>query len=94
VSSNLAFDYFDILSDDDVRQGNSMLRFTFFLPLPLLSKNNFTNYKGYGICKCLGLKEYSNWPTYPQVYIRGELIGGLDIVKEMMEAGEFQELLS
>jgi Grx4 family monothiol glutaredoxin len=39
-----------------------------------------------------GLKEYSNWPTYPQVYIEGELIGGLDIVKEMVASGEFQKM--
>lgn len=39
------------------------------------------------------LKEYSNWPTYPQLYHNGELIGGLDIVKEMSESGELKELL-
>ena len=36
-----------------------------------------------------GLKALSNWPTYPQVYERGQLVGGLDVVKELMEAGEF-----
>lgn len=40
-----------------------------------------------------GLKEYSNWPTYPQLYINGELVGGLDIVKEMFESGELQSML-
>ncbi|PSN36174.1 Glutaredoxin-3 [Blattella germanica] len=40
-----------------------------------------------------GLKTYSNWPTYPQLYINGELIGGLDIVKEMHNSGELQPLL-
>lgn len=35
-----------------------------------------------------GLKVYSNWPTFPQVYVDGELIGGLDIIKEMVEMGE------
>ena len=40
-----------------------------------------------------GLKKYSNWPTYPQLYIRGELIGGLDIVKEMSESGELDSML-
>ena len=50
------FDYFDILSDSEVREG---------------------------------LKTYSNWPTFPQVYEKGELVGGLDVVKELMEAGEF-----
>jgi len=51
---------FDILTDDEVRQG---------------------------------LKTYSNWPTFPQLYIDGELIGGLDIIKEMMETGEFQGMI-
>jgi len=40
-----------------------------------------------------GLKEYSNWPTYPQLYIRGELVGGLDIIKELVTSGEFQTML-
>ncbi|KAI9264747.1 thioredoxin-like protein [Sporodiniella umbellata] len=40
-----------------------------------------------------GLKAYSDWPTYPQVYVGGELIGGLDIVKEMISSGEFQDML-
>lgn len=52
TSSNVSFAYFDILEDDDVRQG---------------------------------LKAYSDWPTYPQFYVRGELVGGLDIMKELME---------
>jgi Grx4 family monothiol glutaredoxin len=41
-----------------------------------------------------GLKEYSNWPTYPQLYAHGELIGGLDIIKELVESGEFQDALA
>ncbi|KAI8976739.1 thioredoxin-like protein [Pilobolus umbonatus] len=40
-----------------------------------------------------GLKSYSDWPTFPQVYINGELMGGLDIIKEMIASGEFKELL-
>jgi len=51
----IAFGSFDILSDEDVRQG---------------------------------LKKYSDWPTYPQIYAKGELIGGLDILKEMAEDGD------
>jgi glutaredoxin-related protein len=39
------------------------------------------------------LKEYSNWPTYPQLYIAGELIGGCDIVNEMVASGELLQLL-
>ncbi|KAG7383003.1 monothiol glutaredoxin grx4 [Phytophthora pseudosyringae] len=53
------YDYFDILSDDNVRQG---------------------------------LKKYSNWPTFPQLYVNGELIGGLDIVQQLQEDGELAEL--
>nr|XP_020480702.1 glutaredoxin-3 [Monopterus albus] len=54
---NIQFSSFDILSDEDVRQG---------------------------------LKTYSNWPTYPQLYVNGELVGGLDIVKELAESGELE----
>jgi len=53
--TKLPFETFDILSDDEVRQG---------------------------------LKTFSNWPTYPQVYVKGELVGGLDIIKELKESGE------
>lgn len=51
---------FDILSDNDVREG---------------------------------LKKFSNWPTYPQLYINGELFGGLDIVKELQASGELRAAL-
>ena len=54
------FEYFDILTDDEVREG---------------------------------LKKYSNWPTYPQLYIKGELIGGLDIVKELIDTDDFSEII-
>ena len=40
-----------------------------------------------------GIKEYSNWPTVPQLYINAEFIGGSDIMTEMYESGELQELL-
>lgn len=40
-----------------------------------------------------GLKEYSNWPTYPQLYISGKLVGGLDIVKELVEGGELKGMV-
>ncbi len=39
------------------------------------------------------IKDFSDWPTIPQLYIKGEFIGGCDIVKEMHQAGELQELL-
>ena len=50
----VAFDTFDILTDEEVRQG---------------------------------LKEYSQWPTYPQLYVKGELLGGCDVVLEMQQDG-------
>lgn len=40
-----------------------------------------------------GLKAYSNWPTYPQLYVNGELIGGCDIMVEMYHSGELKKLL-
>jgi monothiol glutaredoxin len=40
-----------------------------------------------------GLKEYSNWPTFPQLYVKGELIGGSDIIVEMYHSGELKDLL-
>ena len=40
-----------------------------------------------------GLKEYSNWPTFPQLYVKGELIGGCDIMIEMYNSGELKELI-
>ena len=39
-----------------------------------------------------GIKAYSNWPTVPQLYVKGEFVGGCDIVREMAEAGELQQL--
>ncbi|CAE7636888.1 glrx3 [Symbiodinium pilosum] len=59
--NNIKFDSFDILSDEEVRQG---------------------------------LKDYSNWPTYPQVYSSGKLVGGLDILKELADEGSLLEELS
>ncbi|KAL6883525.1 hypothetical protein ACP4OV_010939 [Aristida adscensionis] len=58
---NIPFSSFDILSDDEVRQG---------------------------------LKVISNWPSYPQLYIKGELVGGSDIVMEMHKSGELKKVLS
>jgi monothiol glutaredoxin len=39
-----------------------------------------------------GIKEFSNWPTIPQLYVKGEFVGGCDIVREMFESGELQTL--
>ena len=40
-----------------------------------------------------GLKEFSNWPTFPQLYVRGELVGGCDIIREMHQSGELAQML-
>lgn len=55
----VAFTHFDILGDDDVRQG---------------------------------LKKLNDWPTFPQFIVKGDFVGGLDVVKEMKESGEFEEV--
>jgi len=55
------------------------------------------NYKGINVLENQslreGIKEFSDWPTIPQVYIKGEFIGGCDIVKEMYENGELKKIL-
>lgn len=40
-----------------------------------------------------GIKKFANWPTIPQLYVKGEFVGGSDIVREMYESGELQKLL-
>jgi monothiol glutaredoxin len=54
-------------------------------------------YKGINVLEDMairdGIKAYSNWPTIPQLYIKGEFVGGCDIVREMFQAGELQELM-
>ena len=55
------------------------------------------NYKGINVLENQslreGIKEFSDWPTIPQVYIKGEFVGGCDIVKEMYENGELKKVL-
>jgi monothiol glutaredoxin len=41
-----------------------------------------------------GIKDFSSWPTIPQLYVKGEFVGGCDIVREMAEAGELEQLLA
>jgi monothiol glutaredoxin len=41
-----------------------------------------------------GIKAFSNWPTIPQLYVKGEFVGGCDIIREMFQAGELQQLLA
>ena len=41
-----------------------------------------------------GIKDYTNWPTVPQLYLKGEFVGGCDIIREMFQAGELQSMLT
>ena len=41
-----------------------------------------------------GIKSYTNWPTIPQLYVKGEFVGGCDIIREMFQDGELQDLLT
>ncbi|KAB2883414.1 MAG: Grx4 family monothiol glutaredoxin [Pseudorhodoplanes sp.] len=56
-----------------------------------------TPYKGINVLESgelrEGIKAYSQWPTIPQLYVKGEFVGGCDIVREMFQAGELQSLL-
>jgi monothiol glutaredoxin len=58
--AGVKFKAFDVLADDELRQG---------------------------------IKEFSSWPTIPQLYVKGEFVGGCDIVREMYQSGELAELL-
>ena len=55
------------------------------------------SYKGLNVLESEDLrqavKSYSNWPTIPQLYVKGEFVGGCDIIREMFQAGELQSLL-
>jgi glutaredoxin-related protein len=74
------FSSFDILSDESVRQGITPPRSN-HVPMPdtLLQP---------------GLKVYNDWPTFPQLIIKGEFVGGLDVVQEIVGNGEFKELIA
>ncbi len=56
------------------------------------------DYKGLNVLESAdlrdGIKTYSNWPTIPQLYVKGEFVGGCDIIREMFQAGELQQLLA
>ena len=55
-------------------------------------------YKGLNVLESAelrnGIKVYSNWPTIPQLYVKGEFVGGCDIIREMFQAGELQQLFA
>ena len=69
----------------------------FSLAVSNVLKHLEVNFKGINVLEDNelreGIKEFSNWPTIPQLYIKGEFIGGCDIVKEMFEQGDLQKKL-
>ena len=69
----------------------------FSMALSNILKHLNVNFKGINVLENesirQGIKEYSDWPTIPQLYVKGEFVGGCDIVKEMFERGELKELL-
>ena len=69
----------------------------FSMTVSNILKHLKVNFKGINILENQnlrqGIKDFSDWPTIPQLYIKGEFIGGCDIVKEMFENGELNNLL-
>ena len=55
-----------------------------YIDIDVLSDDNFKE----------NMKKFTNWPTFPQLYVKGEFVGGCDIVKEMFESGELLELFN
>ena len=70
----------------------------FSLAVANVLKHLKVNFKGINVLEDTdlreGIKEFGNWPTIPQLYIKGEFIGGCDIVKEMFEQGDLQKKLA
>jgi monothiol glutaredoxin len=69
----------------------------FSMAVSNILKHLNVNFKGINVLENesirQGIKEYSDWPTIPQLYIKGEFVGGCDIIKELFENGELKELL-
>ena len=63
----------------------------------VLKRCGLTEYKSFNVLQDeslrQGIKEYSNWPTIPQLYVDGEFVGGCDIIREMYQSGELQQIL-
>jgi glutaredoxin-related protein len=77
---NVKFSSFDILSDESVRSGIAHPKLNqVFVPNALRQP---------------GLKTLNDWPTFPQLIVKGEFVGGLDVVREMVNAGELQEVIA
>jgi monothiol glutaredoxin len=69
----------------------------FSMAVSNILKHLNVNFKGINVLENenlrQGIKEYSDWPTIPQLYIKGEFIGGCDIIKELFEQGELKNIL-
>ncbi|MDC0449681.1 Grx4 family monothiol glutaredoxin [Pelagibacteraceae bacterium] len=69
----------------------------FSMAISNILKHLNVNFKGINVLEDenirQGIKEYSDWPTIPQLYIKGEFVGGCDIVKELFENGELKTML-
>ena len=83
-SHRVQFESFDILQDEEV----SLSPLLFYSSVSWLMYSSVSELVYFACCLQVrqGLKTFSNWPTYPQVYSSGELIGGLDILKVRMRA--------
>ena len=70
----------------------------FFLAVSNVLKHLKVDFKGINVLEDNqireGIKEYSDWPTIPQLYVKGKFLGGCDIIKEMFEKGELQKELN
>ena len=64
----------------------------------ILKRCGVTNFASYNVLQDdalrQGIKDFSNWPTVPQLYVDGEFVGGCDIMREMYQSGELQKLLT
>ena len=69
----------------------------FSMAISNILKHLNVNFKGINVLEDenirQGIKEYSDWPTIPQLYVKGEFVGGCDIVKELFENGELKSML-
>ena len=69
----------------------------FSMAVSNILKNLKVNFEGINVLESnelrQGIKDYTDWPTIPQLYVKGEFIGGCDIIKEMFEKGELKKLL-
>eukprot|EP00633_Aureoumbra_lagunensis_P009446 CAMPEP_0197323102 /NCGR_PEP_ID=MMETSP0891-20130614/70306_1 /TAXON_ID=44058 ORGANISM="Aureoumbra lagunensis, Strain CCMP1510" /NCGR_SAMPLE_ID=MMETSP0891 /ASSEMBLY_ACC=CAM_ASM_000534 /LENGTH=600 /DNA_ID=CAMNT_0042815657 /DNA_START=73 /DNA_END=1876 /DNA_ORIENTATION=+ len=88
-NADIQFDSFDILEDNDIRQGLKSFSICEILSNADIQFDSFDILEDNDIRQ--GLKSFSQWPTYPQLYVKGSLVGGLDIVQEMARDGNLKD---